>query len=660
MKKFSAFLVILLLTITVFSQNADYTREVVTRLCSPEFFGRGYVDKGDSLAADFIAAELKGNKVKAFGNSYFQRFHMPINSQTRADIWFDGEKMSPDGSWLIEASAPPMSGSYPVIQVDASALKHSGQLIRSTVTDPNAFYLLDSTGLDNPELYQFAKNLIMSPVIPNAGLIEVVHRAPFGVVRKHFDPFVKIQIHQESTPESVSEIRVENETVFVEQYLTQNVIGQIKGKTDDWIVFTAHYDGEGMYGDVLFPAGNDNASGTGMVLDLARHYAKGKKPHYNMAFMLVSGEEAGLLGSTHYVNHPLFPLDNIRMVINLDMVASGEDGVMLFNATTWPLEHELLNQINEKNQYMPAINPRGPAANSDHHPFHAKGVPAVFFITQGEAPPAHTAYDLADRLLWPKYNELFSLVTGFVDQLPNLPEPIRYPLVDYHIHLKGDMTREKAIELSEKSGITYGVAVNCGVGFPVHSDEAALQWLAEMKDNPFLLGMQAEGREWVHTFSPNVIQQFDYVFTDAMTYFDANGKRVRLWINEEVDIPDPEAFMDELTKNIVEIVTTEPIDIYVNSTFLPECIADQYDTLWTPERMDQVIEALVTSGIAMEINNRYRIPSADFITRAKAAGVKFTFGTNNTDSQTGNLDYCREMIAKCRLVADDLKFLHDR
>jgi hypothetical protein len=58
--------------------------------------------------------------------------------------------------------------------------------------------------------------------------------------------------------------------------------------------------------------------------------------------------------------------------------------------------------------------------------------------------------------------------------------------------------------------------------------------------------------------------------------------------------------------------------------------------------------------VAIEINNRYRLPSETFIKRARDAGVKFAFGTNNTDSNTGNLDYCRKMISECRLVKDDM------
>ncbi len=654
MKKLLTFLTLVLMATALQAQNLAYTKAVLAELCSPKYFGRGYVNKGDSLAANYIASELVKWKVKAFNGEYLQHYTLPINSQPKADLWFDEVKLKPDGYWLIEASSPLMKGTYPVVTVDAASLNNPRLFIRSATQNPEAFYLLDSVGLNNPQLYNFAKSLVYSPMIPASGVIEVMHRIPFGIVRRHFDPYAKVQLHVSHKPESLKTVTIDNENYYNEAYQSQNVIGYVKGRTDDWIVFTAHYDGEGMYGDVLFPAANDNGSGTAMVMDLARHFATGRKPLYNMAFMLVSGEEAGLHGSRHYVNHPLFPLEKIRMVINLDMVCSGEKGVTLFNGDTWPIEKEKIFALNEAGNYMPEIFPRGPAANSDHHPFHVKGVPAIFFITSGKAGPGHTALDFAEDALFPKYNELFSLVTDFIAELPEMPEPVRYPLTDYHIHLKGDMTYEKAVEKSQQSGIRYGVAVNCGVGFPVNSDAGALEFLESMKDSPFLIGMQAEGREWVNTFSKKVINKFDYVFTDAMTYTNDAGERVRLWMADEVTINNKQAFMDDLVSRIETIVAEEPIDIYVNPTFLPAVIAEDYDALWTEARMDKVIAALVKSGVALEINNRYRIPSESFIKRAKAQGVKFAFGTNNTDSNTGDLDYCRQMITNCRLVASDM------
>jgi histidinol phosphatase-like PHP family hydrolase len=104
---------------------------------------------------------------------------------------------------------------------------------------------------------------------------------------------------------------------------------------------------------------------------------------------------------------------------------------------------------------------------------------------------------------------------------------------------------------------------------------------------------------------------------------------------------------------LVKILNTEPIDIYVNSTYLPEQMASRYDQFWTPERMGKVIKAARDNNIAIEINNRFRIPSADFIDRAKKAGVKFTVGTNNADENFSGAAYAIEMIKKCNLKEDD-------
>ncbi len=637
-----------------FSQNLKYTKEVLEQLCSPEFFGRGYVNRGDSLAADYIASEMFKWQLKSFGDNYFQYHELPVNSQSKADVWFDGDKMASDGHLLVEASSPTLKGTFQIVTLDAPVLKNSRRFMGVVSDNPDAFFFLDSTGINNKELYDFAKGILYSEKISKKGIIEVVYRLPFGVPRANFDSFVKIQLHESINPESIKEIKIDNQNTFIPEYSTQNVIGYVSGKTDQWIIFTAHYDGMGMYGDVHFPGANDNASGTSMVLDLARHFARGKKPHYSYAFMLFPGEERGLWGSRYYVDNPLFPMEKIRMVINLDMVCSGDKGFTLFNATTWPMETTIIETLNTNKNYGFDIRQRGPAANSDHHPFHAKGVPAIFFITAGKAGPGHTAFDYAKDALFPKYDELFSLITDFIEILNDTPDPVGYPLVDYHIHLKGDMTYEKAIEKSKASGIKYGVAVNCGVGFPVNTDEGALGFLKSMEDSPFYLGMQAEGREWVSTFSKDVIDKFDYVFTDAMTYFDEDGERVRLWMPEEVKIDDPQEFMDDLVERIVEIISTEPIDIYVNPTFLPAAISDNYDELWTEVRMDKVIKAAKKNKVAIEINNRYRIPSEAFIKRGRDHGVKFAFGTNNTDSNTGDLDYCREMIAKCLLIEKDM------
>lgn len=228
-----------------------------------------------------------------------------------------------------------------------------------------------------------------------------------------------------------------------------------------------------------------------------------------------------------------------------------------------------------------------------------------------------------------------------------------YEIIDYHAHLKGGLTMEELLEHSKLTGIDYGVAFNAGVGFPITDDATLLANYETYKDYPVYMAMQAEGREWVDMFSKENIATFDYVFTDAMTWTDSKGRRMRLWMNDEVFVDDKEDFMDQLVSKIVGVMENEPIDMYVNSTFLPQVIADDYDALWTEARMDKVIDAAVANNVAVEINARYKLPSATFIKRAKAAGVKFSMGTNNTDKNLGTLDYAIEMIGLCGLEPGD-------
>ena len=228
-----------------------------------------------------------------------------------------------------------------------------------------------------------------------------------------------------------------------------------------------------------------------------------------------------------------------------------------------------------------------------------------------------------------------------------------YDIVDYHGHLKGGLTMEELVAHSKKTGIEYGVAFNAGVGFPITDDSTLLANYEQYKDYPVYMAMQAEGREWVDMFSKDNIATFDYVFTDAMTWTDKKGRRMRLWMPEEVFVDDKDDFMDQLVDQIVGVMTKEPIDLYVNSTYLPDVLQPEYDELWTDERMDKVIAAAVSNNIAIEINARYKIPSATFIKKAKAAGVKFSMGTNNVDNNLGTLDYAIKMIDSCGLVPTD-------
>jgi hypothetical protein len=143
-------------------------------------------------------------------------------------------------------------------------------------------------------------------------------------------------------------------------------------------------------------------------------------------------------------------------------------------------------------------------------------------------------------------------------------------------------------------------------------------------------------------FSRRAVSLFDYVMTDSMTLTDNRGKRMRLWISGEVG-------MDTLVDRTVGILNSEPVDIYVNPTSLPDVIAGDTNPCGRKPLAGKVIGAAVKNGVAIELNDRYRLPSASFVKMAKAAGAKFTFGTNNRAVDPGRCEYGLQMVRECNL-----------
>jgi len=230
-----------------------------------------------------------------------------------------------------------------------------------------------------------------------------------------------------------------------------------------------------------------------------------------------------------------------------------------------------------------------------------------------------------------------------------------FPVIDFHGHLKGGLTADQVSEHGRKYGYNYGISPNCGLNFPVTNDSSLIAYYNNLAPEPVFKAMQCEGREWITLFSPAVISKFDYIFTDAMTWTDLKGRRMRLWIPAETFVDDEQQFMEMLVGKIEAILNNEPVDIHVNPTYLPGVIAAEYDKLWTPERMDRVIKALKNNDVALEINARFKIPSLAFIKRARAAGVKFSLGTNNADNTDLNrLEYCLKIIKEAGITPQDI------
>ena len=236
-----------------------------------------------------------------------------------------------------------------------------------------------------------------------------------------------------------------------------------------------------------------------------------------------------------------------------------------------------------------------------------------------------------------------------------------FPVIDWHVHLKGGLTAGMAHAMSMNYGINYGVAPNAGaggVGRMLANDDEVYEYYDEVKDLPFLRGVQGEGRKWTADFSSDALGTFDYLFTDAMTIVDQKGRISRIYRDEEVrpDGLSDQKYMDLIVDQTVKILTNEPADIFANAFFLPAFLNDRFDQMWTPERVAKVLDVMRENGIALEISARYKIPNEYIIREAKKRGIKFTYGTNNVDADFGRLEYSIDMTRKCGLTVEDMWF----
>ena len=232
------------------------------------------------------------------------------------------------------------------------------------------------------------------------------------------------------------------------------------------------------------------------------------------------------------------------------------------------------------------------------------------------------------------------------------------PLIDYHAHLDDVVTLEKALEISRKRGVKFGIVEHAGTKankYPhlLSTDDDLKRYLAKLAGKPVLRGIQAEGLDWMTCFSKEVVAQLDYVLSDALTFPEKDGRRVELW-RPEVKIDDPQDFMDRYTDFHVQVMAREPLDILANPTYLPVQLAKDYDALWTPARIDRIVDAAVGHGVAIEINSGACIPSLAVLKRAQRAGAKFSFGSNIHGLDVGKLDYSLKMARELALKPADL------
>lgn len=175
-----------------------------------------------------------------------------------------------------------------------------------------------------------------------------------------------------------------------------NVVGMIPGTGTESVIIGAHRDHFGHPGGILFPGADDNASGTAVILEIARALTKAElRPSRTILFVSFSGEEHDLLGSRLYTSRPVVPLNSTKGMINIDHAGVG-NGRLTVGATG--VEKEVLREVGKTTGVHEKLDLYGFFPGGDHVPFKEAGVPTVTVVSGGVHPHFHQPSDTAETI----------------------------------------------------------------------------------------------------------------------------------------------------------------------------------------------------------------------------------------------------------------------
>jgi len=398
------------------AQDMARVRHHIDTLCSEAMLGRGYVAQGEHKAAVFLAKRFQEIGLKPLGDGYFQHFQFQVNTfPDRVALQIGKKVLTPGVDFLADPSCGPGVGKGKIYWLDT--LVFTDETAQSRFLKASVDGQIIGFDAKYDRKLQELPPLLIKKMLKAPALLSLHEQLTFAVGKEQLR-LPKFNVLKSSLPKRCKKMRFEVAATLNPSHTSQNVLGYVEGteQPDRFLFVTAHYDHLGAMGkQTYFPGANDNASGVAMMLELANYFAENPLP-YSIAFIGFGAEEAGLLGSLHYVQNPVVPLTDIEFVVNLDLFATGEEGMTVVNGLVFQQEYEALLAINEREGYLSQIKARGRAANSDHYFFSESGVPAFFFYLMGDWPHYHDVYDDAPVPL-SAFPKAFGLVRDFIHSL---------------------------------------------------------------------------------------------------------------------------------------------------------------------------------------------------------------------------------------------------
>lgn len=227
-------------------------------------------------------------------------------------------------------------------------------------------------------------------------------------------------------------------SAIVEESFPPNVVAVLPGSDpelrDEYIVLSAHFDhvgvGEPVDGDSIYNGADDNASGTVGLLEVAEALAslpESERPRRSVAFLHISGEELGLLGSQYYADNPTLPMENTIANINLDMISRNHPDSIVVIGKDYSSLGAVADEIQQRHPEVGLVlaDDIWPEERfffrSDHFHFARKEVPALFFFS-GVHEDYHQPSDEVEKIDTGKVTRIAQMIFHLVREIADNPE----------------------------------------------------------------------------------------------------------------------------------------------------------------------------------------------------------------------------------------------
>jgi hypothetical protein len=414
--------------------TSEDLKEHLSVLASDEYEGRETGQKGQKMAAEYIANHFKALGLEApVDGSYFQKFNLTQSSIGSVYLRKDEDKKEGFEDFVYYSSSETKGEEYISIVM-------SGDEGDGNYKDKYVVFVAKQLG----ELQEKAE---MATEAGAAGVVVVLENdQEFESVITRYGPYLKKpSLKMEDRDNEATKLVIADkelagwmfgkkyeeikagdvaEVIFNADYLdkpvgTENVLGFLKGteKPEEVLIITSHYDHVGIINGEIHNGADDDGSGTVSVLEIAEAFVEASKkkkgPKRSILFMTVTGEEKGLLGSKYYTDtDPVFPLANTVANLNIDMVgrvddahADNKDYIYVIGSDKLSQDlHELSEKVNTTYTnlnldytYNDENDPNRFYYRSDHYNFAKNNIPIIFYFN-GTHPDYHKPTDTIEKI----------------------------------------------------------------------------------------------------------------------------------------------------------------------------------------------------------------------------------------------------------------------